>query len=295
VNTFAISLNSYSYGRFDVAECLEQARQTPIRRVELPAEQSRPGSLIPELMVDAPLGGRWQYSLPDLKALLAETGFEVDSLDVFGALGYPGGAGIIKRRIDFAQALGAEIIVMGPHNLALSHRSQASAAEQEAARSFVYAMLRDVADYAADRNVRIALEIHHGIAENAASALQTLEAVGRDNVGINFDTANIYFYNMELDREGAATQLEALADRVFHVHLKDIVRGKTREENVLPPLGTGEVDFRAVFDILHAHDFHGPFSLEVETFHGVHQDDGIEAYQEDVLKSIEYLKSLGEF
>ena len=76
-NTFAVSMNCYTWGRYNVAQCLEQVRQTPLRMLELPVEQSRPGCLIPELMVAAPLGGQWQYSLPDLKALLARDGFKV--------------------------------------------------------------------------------------------------------------------------------------------------------------------------------------------------------------------------
>jgi len=53
-------------GKFDVAQYPEQMRQTPIRMVELTAEQTLPNSLIPELMVDAALRVQWQYSLPDL-------------------------------------------------------------------------------------------------------------------------------------------------------------------------------------------------------------------------------------
>jgi len=292
-------MNCYTWGRFDVAECLEQIKQTPIRMVELPAEQVRPNSLIPELMVEAPLGGEWRYSLPDLKELLASDGFKVDSLDVFGYTGYPGAADFIKRRIDFAEALGCGIIVLGCHNKALGHKAGQPAAEEaeeaREARKFTYAMLRQVADYAADKGIRLALEIHAGVMENTAEALRTLEEVRRENLGVNFDTANILYYNEALDREGALKALEALADRVFHVHLKDIVRGPTRAKHVLCRLGEGEVDFKSVFDILHIADFYGPFSFEVETFHGATEADDIGDYQADVLASVEYIRSLGEF
>jgi len=79
------------------------------------------------------------------------------------------------------------------------------------------------------------------------------------------------------------------------VHLKDIVRGKTSSEHVLPRLGQGEVDFRKVFDVLHGVGFYGPFSFEVETFHGATETNDIRDYQNDLLASIEYLRSLGEF
>lgn len=298
-NTFSVSMNCYTWGRFSVAQCLEQIAKTPIRMVELPVEQIRPGSLIPELMVDAPLGGKWEYSLPDLKELLSNDGFEVDCLDVFGYVGYPGGPEIVKRRMDFAQALGAEIIVLGCSHETLARPSGAmEGADTQAAkqaREFLYSALRDLADYAADRDIRIALEIHGGIMANAAEALRTMDEVSRENVGVNFDTANIMFYNDALDTPGAAKELEALAGHVFHVHLKDFIRGKTRSEHVLPRLGHGQVDFRSVFDILHGTDFYGPFAFEVETFHGATAGDNIEDYHEDLVASIEHIRSLGEF
>ena len=42
INQYGISLNSYTYGEYDLATCLEQIAQTPLRAVELPVEQSRP-------------------------------------------------------------------------------------------------------------------------------------------------------------------------------------------------------------------------------------------------------------
>ena len=282
-NSFSVSLNCYTWGKFDVAQCLEQIRKTRIRMVELPAEQFRPGSLIPELMVDESLGGDWRHSVADLKSLLAKDGFEVEALAVFGAFQYPKGAGIIRRRIDFARQLGADTIVLG-----------CGPETDDGTRQILYSLLRQMADYAAPKGIRLALEIHGGIMANAAEALRTMKEVDRENLGVNFDTANILYYNEALDAGGAAKELEALAKHVFHVHVKDIVRGRTRAEHVLPRLGEGEVDFRKVFDILHAADFRGPFSFEVETFHRATVSDNIGDYQEDLLASIEYIRSLGE-
>ena len=298
-NTFAVSMNCYTWGRFDLAQCIEQVKKTPIRMLEVPAEQSRPGSLIPELMIDAPLDGQWRYSLADLRALLARDGFQVDSVDVFGFIGHPGTDQLVKRRIDFAQALGAEIVVLGCHHLGLAKAEQqpggSQSREAKETRAAIYALLRDVGDYAADRGVKIAIEIHGGITANATAALRTMAEVDRENVGINFDTANILYYNVEFSPADGARELDALAKHVLHVHLKDIVRGKTRKEHVLPRLGQGEVDLPKVFQILHAAGFHGPFSFEVETFHGATVSDDISLYHDDLVASIEHLRSLGEF
>jgi sugar phosphate isomerase/epimerase len=281
MNTFSVSMNCYTWGTFDIAQCLEQIAKTPVRNVELPVEQFRPGSLIPEIMVDETLGGDWRHSIADLKALLDRDGFTVESLDVFGAFQCRRGADIIRRRIDFAEELGAETIVLG-----------CGPEDDDETRVTLYSLLREMGDYAATKGVRIALEIHGGIMANAAEALRTMDEVARENVGINFDTANILFYNPEAD---GPTELAACAEHVSHVHLKDIIRGATRKEHVLPRLGQGEVDFRQVFDILHAADFYGPFSFEVETFHGATaRDADISAYQEDLVASMQYIASLGE-
>lgn len=296
-NTFSISMNSFSYGRFDLAQCLEQIKSTPIRQLEAPAEQMRPNSLVPELMVDAPLDGRWQYSFPDLQALLARDGFRVESVDVFGYTAYPGAERFIKQRIDFAQRLGARTLVLGCNHRALSHAPAGGqeSPEQKAARTFIYAMLRELAEYGAPRNVRIALEIHGGVTANAQESLRTIKEVGHANLGINFDVANILIYNPSFGAQEAAQDLKALAKHVFHVHLKDVVRSKTDSHFTMPCLGKGEVDFRRVFDILHEAGFYGPFSFEVETFHGVTTSNDIRDYLNDVVASINYLKSLGEF
>ncbi|MDD4869073.1 MAG: sugar phosphate isomerase/epimerase [Kiritimatiellae bacterium] len=293
-NAFSVSMNCFGWGQFDIAQCITQIKKTPIRLLELPAEQARPKSLIPELMIDAPLGGQWQYSFPDLQDLLARNGFKAESVDLFGYTGYPGSDRIIKRRIDFAERIGAQVLVLGCHHKALGHKTSGDESqEQKDARSFMYAMLRDVADYAAGKNIKIALEIHGGIMANAREALRTMNEVNRPNLGVNFDTANIFFYNETFSAADAARELESLAKHVFHVHLKDIIRGQGK--HVLPQLGKGEVDFRKVFDILHNAGFYGPFSFEVETFHGATQSGDINAYIDDLTASIETIKSIGEF
>ena len=290
-NVFAGSCNSYGWGQFNVEQCLQQIRETPLRRVELPAEQCRPGSLIPELMLDDPIGGQWQYSLPDLKALLAKDHFQVDSIDVFGYGGYAGTEELVKRRIDFAHRLGAPLIVLGCANAAL-HAPGDDPAKRKV-RAAIDRTIRNLADYAAPKGIKIALEVHPGAAENAAAALRTLAAVDRPNVGVNFDTANILIYNRDLDATGAARQLQAVAKHVFHVHIKDVIRKSGEPRYVIPICGQGEVDFRRVFEILHAADFYGPFSFEVESQHGGAPD--VRACQRDLLASMQYFKTIGEF
>ncbi len=278
-NVFSMNLNSYGWGSFDMAECLGQIKQTPIRLLELPAEQRRPNSLIPELMVDESLDGKWRFSLADLKSLLAESGFKVESLDVFGELYCPKGMKIIERRIDFAHDPGASTIVLG-----------CGPKLDEQTRRFTYRMLKELGEHAASVGVKISLEVHPGVAVNAREALWTMKEVSCENVGINFDTTNIIYCNPDCD---PAEELSAMAEHVFHVHLKDIKPGRTKAEHILPPLGEGVVDFPKVFDILHRIGFYGPFGFEIESFHGMTQSGDIRDYRKYVLASLEYISSIG--
>jgi sugar phosphate isomerase/epimerase len=276
-------MNSYGCGRFDVAQCLEQIKKTPLRLLELPTAAYRRNSLIPEQMLDKSLGGSdgWKRSIPDLKALLAADGFQAESIDVFGKWEGEEAKQLIHGRIDFAASLGAPTIVLG-----------AGHDTEEQRRQYLYRLIRDAADYAAPKGVRIALEVHGGIMGSSTEMLRTMQEVSRKNVGVNFDTANILIYHPKAD---GAKELAAVAKHVTHVHLKDIRRDKASGKWVLPRLGKGEVDFRKVFDILHGVGFYGPFAFELETDHGVTISNDIREYHEDLLASIEHVRSLGEF
>ena len=281
-NTFSISMNCYTWGRFSVAQGIEQIRRTPVQLLELPVGQTRPGSLVPELMLDESLGERWQYSMPDLKTLISDSGLSVSSLAVFGFFRGAKGAELIRTRVDFAEALGATTIVLGCND----------ASERLEQRPRYYELIRDMADYAAPKGIGFALEIQAGMVQNAEAAVRTVRAIDRPNVGINLDTANLLYYNAECDPRA---ELEAMAPHVSHVHLKDIRRGASQAAHRFVPFGRGEVDFQAVFGILHDADFCGPFCFEVETYYTDEGTDDIHACQEDLMISIDHLRSIGQF
>jgi L-ribulose-5-phosphate 3-epimerase len=138
-----------------------------------------------------------------------------------------------------------------------------SVKQGEASKEEAYARLRAMGEAAAGHGVTLAVETHPEFAQNAATALATLRAVDHPNVRLNFDTGNIYFYNEGVD---AVRELEQVAPYVAAVHLKD-TNGGYRAWH-FPALGEGIVDFPAVFRLLNARGFTGPFTMELEGIQG---------------------------
>lgn len=115
-----------------------------------------------------------------------------------------------------------------------------------------------LADYAAARDVLLGIEIHGEITKSAAAAIPVLERIGRPNVLINYDTANVEFYA----GVKAVDDLAFAAPRLVHVHLKD-KRGEGRVWD-FPAPGEGDIDFRRVLGILEDTGYSGPLSVEIE-------------------------------
>jgi L-ribulose-5-phosphate 3-epimerase len=120
-----------------------------------------------------------------------------------------------------------------------------------------------LADAAQAAGVTIALEIHGELMASGERSLPLLDRIGHPAVKVNYDTANVEFYSGVL----AEDDLPAVADRVAHVHLKDMRGGQGEWD--FPALGEGHVDFARVIEILRGAGFEGPYSVEVEFTGGV--------------------------
>jgi inosose dehydratase len=182
----------------------------------------------------------------------------------------------LRRRIDFAQALGCRYVIT----------DSTEQAEPGAGWRKIIDTLRELADYSASRGVQLALETHAGPTRTGKLARQFLEEVAHPNVGFNYDTGNVIYYNDDVD---PAEDIAEIADRVVHVHLKDTQGG--REEWKFCALGDGRVKFPRILETLRGASFKGPYSLEIEGMAG--EDLNREGYLERVRKSLEYLQSIG--
>jgi len=126
-------------------------------------------------------------------------------------------------------------------------------------REKVWRRLRAAGDIAAEYNFTIVMETHPDLITNGTVALETMQAVDHPNVRVNFDTANVYYYNHDVT---TMSELETIIDYVAAVHLKD-TDGGFKSAN-FPKLGAGIVDFPAVFKRLGSRGFAGPYTMELE-------------------------------
>jgi len=129
--------------------------------------------------------------------------------------------------------------------------------EEENEDAFM-ANIDELADVARDAGVVVALEIHGDIMASGAVTRPLIERIGRDEIRVNYDTANCEFYG----DVAAVDDIPSIAPYLAHCHLKDKIGG-AREWN-FPAPGEGHVDFAGVISVLKAGGFEGPYAVEVE-------------------------------
>lgn len=151
-----------------------------------------------------------------------------------------------------------------------------------------YEALARAGDAAARHGVTIVLETHPDLGTNGAVAAVTMRAVNHPNVRVNWDPANVYYYNENCD---GRREFDLALPFVAAVHLKDTGGGFHAWD--FPALGEGVVDFAYILGRLRDSGFSGPCTMEIE---GV-KDERLTPGQHvaRVQKSVEHLRALGFF
>ncbi|MBN1342180.1 MAG: sugar phosphate isomerase/epimerase [Phycisphaerae bacterium] len=153
-------------------------------------------------------------------------------------------------------------------------------------RNVVYDRLRAAGDEAAKRGVFVMLETHPDLVTNGQVGAETMAAVNHPNVRVNFDTANVYYYNEGVD---AVAEIKKVLPFVEGVHLKDTDGGF--KKHYFPTLGTGVVDYPTIIKLLTDRGYDGPFTMELEGMAGVEMT--AEQQKQYVADSAAYLKKIG--
>jgi len=150
----------------------------------------------------------------------------------------------------------------------------------------VYARLRQAGDVVKRHGVTIVMETHPDLITSGDVALATMRGVDHPNVRVNFDTANIYYYNQGID---GVAELRKIAPYVGAVHLKDS-DGQYRSWH-FTALGRGVVKFAETIKVLQGANFSGPYTLEIEGVEGETRTERLVC--DRVAESIGFLRGLG--
>jgi len=226
---------------------------------------------VPTVQIHAPgPDGRNEERAAEIKEAFADAGIEITL--VF--CGYPGESyksipivrdtvGLVppatraerlaqtKRIADFASWVGAPGIGVHVGFVSEEHGSPEFAE--------VVDVLGEVAGYCAALGLTMNLETGQ---ETADTLLHVLQTVGRDNLGVNFDPANMILY-------GSGEPLEALRKVGAYVkscHCKDGTWSDQpgKEWGLEVPLGQGAVDIGKFVAILNELGYTGPLTIERE-------------------------------
>ena len=250
-------------------------RSIGVRYVEIPAYPARQSidwrqtTFSPETL--GPGGAQL------LRERLAEMDLAPITVGAYASVLHPDDLQPLLRRIDFAHQLGASFVIVDA-----AGDEPVGAAEWRRIGN----LGRFLGDYAQAHGVRLAFEIHEGLTRSGAAARRLLETIDHAAVGVNYDTGNAIFYNDDID---PVADLETIADRVIHVHLKDTSGG--RGEWAFGPLGTGHVDLPRIVGMLKARGFRGPYSLEIEGYAG--EDVTRQTCVQRLRQSLSHLADLG--
>ncbi len=185
----------------------------------------------------------------------------------------------------FAQDLEPQLAVceaMGVKYLFLS------AKRGDAPKEAAYQRLRAAGDKAKKHRVTIALETHPDLGTNGAVQVETMKSVNHPNIRVNFDTANITYYNHDTS---AVDELKKSIDYVATVEFKDHNGGFETWD--FPVLGQGNVDIPSIISMLRAKGYAGPVTLEFEGTEGVKLDQ--EQTLQAIADCVAYARSVGNF
>ncbi|MDO8632767.1 MAG: sugar phosphate isomerase/epimerase family protein [Phycisphaerales bacterium] len=181
------------------------------------------------------------------------------------------------ERFRLTQEVAKLAAAVGATSLAM-HAATISGDPTDSAYATLSSRVREVADALAEWKLILLLETGR---ESADTLLRFLDAVGRDNIAVNFDPANFIVYGID-DPVSAVSKLRG---RIQLVHLKDASRPVRPglEYGRAAAFGTGDVQIARVVSKLRATGYRGPLLLEVDT-----RESGLDA----VRNAADYLRTM---
>jgi D-psicose/D-tagatose/L-ribulose 3-epimerase len=161
------------------------------------------------------------------------------------------GVEYIKTCIDIAAELGSPL-VSGPMYSATGKTRLLTPEEKKQQWSWAAENMKIVADYAAEKNIKLAVEplnrFETDFMNTVQQGLDFFELVDRDNVGFLLDT-----FHMNLEEKDIAEAIKLAGSKIFNFHSCENDRGTP---------GTGHIPWNEVFHALKEISYDGPVVIE---------------------------------
>jgi sugar phosphate isomerase/epimerase len=154
----------------------------------------------------------------------------------------------------------------------------------------LFAQLRVLGDQVKAKEITVCLETHPELVLNGKVGKETMEAINNEGIRINFDTANMYYYNKGID---SSVELDHVIKYVGSVHLKET--DGMFHSWCFPALGDkrGIVKFPAIVKKLNDAGFFGPWTMEIEGVKG--EEQTLALAKKNVADSVTYMRKIGDF
>lgn len=159
------------------------------------------------------------------------------------------GEALMYEALAKARDMGSKRLVGGGHSSLKKHDTMRT----PAGRRNAVEVLARVAAKAREMGMVVCLEAlnryENNLINTAAQALEMIDEVGADNLYAHLDS-----FHMNIEEPSPAAAIRSCADRLGYLHVAENFRGY---------LGTGSIDFQAIFNAVVDIGYEGPIGLEV--------------------------------
>jgi D-psicose/D-tagatose/L-ribulose 3-epimerase len=157
----------------------------------------------------------------------------------------------IRWLIEAAAELGSPTVA-GPMYSAVGKAHLDDPAARQAEWELAVAGVAEMADYAASKGVRLALEtlnrFETDMLNTVAQGMEFIRETGRENVGLHLDT-----FHMHLEEKSSAAAIRLAGNKIYHFHACENDRGTP---------GSGQVRWDEVAQALKDSGYDGPVVIE---------------------------------
>lgn len=180
--------------------------------------------------------------------LLQKYGLKCPSFSSHMDLSAPGIVQVLRKRMSFAKAIGADTIITN--------------AAPVAKADIFYKNIKELAAYAEEIDLMIGLENPgdgvQNVLHQGSNGEEVITKIGSPNVGVNYDFGNLLSHCFEKVRP--ETDYLECAKQTVHYHLKDVIE----DDNgwAFTPIGQGSIDYATILKEISQRDEYVPVSLE---------------------------------